>query len=105
MLADEINIPVYHINVLMCIATKFTMIGLEMIRNQSQKIMLLERFEQSNKEIINLTIDQVKRLAGNALELLTPSGNILVISKTAYNVLTERKILQIEQYVRYQRLN
>ena len=97
--SDEKNVPVYHTNVLMCVASKFAMISLEMIKNQAEKCKVIAYLEKSNKEVIDLTIEQIKQFAGNALELSTPNGNILVLSQTAYQALTEKQIAQLSQYV------
>jgi hypothetical protein len=80
-------------------ATDFVLIGLDCVKNLVERTSLLERFQQSDKEIIALTYEQICNFAGNALELSTPNGNILAMSTTAYNSLTESQVLMIENHV------
>src|SRR5215467_6764671 len=44
--------PIYHTNVMMCIGTVFAMVGLEMIRNKSEREEVRARLEQSGKKIV-----------------------------------------------------
>jgi len=98
--SDENGVPVYHTNVLMCIASQFAMISLDMIKDNAEKAHVIKSLNASNKEIIDLSLEQIKQFAGNALELKGPNGNILAISQTAYNALTDEQILQIENYTK-----
>src|SRR5256714_3669861 len=61
--------PIYHTNVMMCLGTAFTMVGLEMIRNKAERQQLRARLEKTGKEIIELSADQIANFAGNAIEL------------------------------------
>lgn len=97
---DDKNIAVYHTNVLMSIATDFVLIGLDCVKDLAQRSRLIERFQQSGKEIIELSYQQICQFAGNALELKTPNGNILAMSTTAFNSLTESQIQIIENHVK-----
>jgi hypothetical protein len=97
---DDNNVAVYHTNVLMSMATDFVLIGLDCVKNLVERTSLLERFQQSDKEIIALTYEQICNFAGNALELSTPNGNILAMSTTAYTSLTESQVLMIENHVK-----
>jgi hypothetical protein len=102
---DDNNVAVYHTNVLMSMATNFVLIGLDYVKNLVERTSLIERFQESDKEIIELTYEQICKFAGNALELSTPNGNILAMSTTAYNSLTESQILMIENYVKIVPIN
>ena len=97
---DDNNVAVYHTNVLMSMATDFVLIGLDCVKNLVERTSLIERFQQSDKEIIALTYEQICNFAGNALELSTPNGNILAMSTTAYTSLTESQVLMIENHVK-----
>jgi hypothetical protein len=97
---DDNNVAVYHTNVLMSMATDFVLIGLDCVKNSVERTSLVDGFQQSQKEIIALTYEQICKFAGNALELSTPNGNILAMSTTAYSSLTENQVLMIENYVK-----
>src|SRR5215813_12115096 len=51
--------PIYHTNVMMCIGTGFAMIGLEMIRNKAERQQVRARLEQTGRDIVELSADQI----------------------------------------------
>jgi hypothetical protein len=93
--------PIYHTNVMMCLGTAFTMVGLEMIRNKAERQQLRARLEKTGKEIIELSADQIANFAGNAIELHNGHGEkLLVLSQRAIRVLTEEQLARLTHYVR-----
>lgn len=94
---DPKGIPVYHTNVLMCVATDFAMIGLDMMTDARRRAEIVDRLERSGREIIALTNEQIARFAGNALELQTPSQRVLALSTTAHAALRDDQIAAIER--------
>ncbi|MCP5381558.1 MAG: amidinotransferase [Kordiimonadaceae bacterium] len=96
---DEMGKPIYHTNVLMCIATDFVMISLEMITDKARRNEIVERFEGSGREIIDLNRQQIASFAGNALELQGKAGRLLAISSVALKALTSEQKSGIEKYV------
>lgn len=94
---DDNGTPIYHTNVLMCIATDFVMIGLEMISGDARRDEIIERFESSGRAVINLSRDQIRKFAGNALELQGREGRLLALSSVAFEALTDEQISVIEQ--------
>ncbi|GAA6181576.1 arginine deiminase-related protein [Shimia sp. NS0008-38b] len=78
---------VYHTNVLMCIATDFVMIGSRMIENDARRRDVLNRLGQSGRIVIDLSEDQIRKFAGNAIELQGSEQRILALSETAMNAL------------------
>ncbi|WDD99694.1 citrulline utilization hydrolase CtlX [Thalassomonas actiniarum] len=98
--SDENNVDVYHTNVLMCIGTGFVMIGSELIKDGGERRRVMQNLQLGGREVIELTLAQIRQFAGNALELATAQGNILAISQTAFNSLNPEQISRIEKYVR-----
>ncbi|MCC3861271.1 citrulline utilization hydrolase CtlX [Pseudemcibacter aquimaris] len=94
---DDSGTPVYHTNVLMCIATDFVMVGLDMMDDPARRDEIVSRFESSGREVIALSKDQIANFAGNALELQGSEGRILAISKRAVDALTDEQIAKIEE--------
>ena len=95
---DENDVDIYHTNVLMCIGTGFAMIGAEMIKNEQERQRVMQSLQQGGREVIELSMEQIKQFAGNALELATPGGNILALSQTAFACLHPTQIRRIEKY-------
>ena len=93
---DEQGIAVYHTNVLMCVATEFAMISLNMVP-KSQHKQLTSYFIQSHLEVINLTSEQINSFCGNAIELQGTNSRILALSQTAFNALTTEQKAAIQK--------
>jgi len=102
---DAGGTPVYHTNVLMCIATDFVMICDEMIVDASRRAEVVARFVESGREVISLSIRQIADFAGNALELQGNNGRILALSSRAAKSLTADQRALIEGSVRLVPLN
>jgi len=88
---------IYHTNVMMCVADKYVIICLDTIDDKDEKKWLKGSLEDSGKEIIEITEDQNHRFAGNMLQLMGDE-KYLVMSKSAYDSLTEIQIERIEKY-------
>lgn len=97
---DQNNVPVYHTNVLMCIATEFALIGESMMKCPVRREVVLTRLSRSGRKIVSLSEDQVNQFLGNAIELTGKSGRVLIVSQTAYKALTEAQKAIIEQSCR-----
>jgi len=94
--------PIYHTNVMMCIGTGFAMVGLEMIPNEAERQKVRTRLENTRKEIVELTADQIGNFAGNAIELHSKNGEkLLVISARARRALTEHQREKLSRYARF----
>lgn len=94
---DASGAPVYHTNVLMCIATEFAMIGLDMLTDAGRRADVVARLERSGRQVIDLGTDQIHRFAGNALELQGREGRILALSTTALAALRPDQIAAISE--------
>lgn len=81
--ADESGQPIYHTNVLMCIATDFAMVGFDLIPDPSRRAQIRTRLSESGRDIIELSNAQVVEFAGNALELTGGEGRVLAMSSRA----------------------
>ncbi|MGV1837115.1 citrulline utilization hydrolase CtlX [Rhizobium rhizogenes] len=94
---DENGVAVYHTNVLMCIATDFAMIGLDMMTDPARRQEIVTRLERSGRNIVALTNEQIAHFAGNALELQGKDGRILALSTTALACLDRHQLAAIEE--------
>lgn len=89
---DEDGAPIYHTNVLMCVATGFAMIGLDMIADRRRRAEIAGRLERSGRQVVALTNRQIRAFAGNAMELQARGGRILALSTTALAALEREQI-------------
>lgn len=82
---DSNGKPIYHTNVMMALGENFVVICLECIPDETQKKTLIQSFEDTEKTIVEISIDQVNQFAGNMLEVLgSQQKKYLVMSATAY---------------------
>jgi len=93
--------PIYHTNVMMCVGTKFALVGLDLIPNESEKKQVKARLEATGKEIVELEPNQVANFAGNAIELDDGGGEkLLVLSARAISTFNERQQTVLARHVR-----
>ncbi len=73
---DSEGVPVYHTNVIACIGTDVAMIALEMIPDETRRAAVRERLSVNGRTVVELTEEQIREFAGNAVELCgrTPEG-------------------------------
>ncbi len=96
---DQNGKPIYHTNVLMCVGEKFILSCMEAIHNSEEKAKFVEYAKKFNKEIIEISYEQMNNFAGNMLELKSANGEALIImSKRAKESLSKEQISQIEKY-------
>ena len=93
---DSIS-PIYHTNVMMSIADSFAIICLDSIIDLDDREKVQRCIEDSKKEIINITQNQVVAFAGNMLQVIGDK-KYLVMSTSAYNSLTIMQIEQIQKH-------
>ena len=95
---DE-RLPIYHTNVMMCVTMSYVIICLDSIDDKKQRKNVCEFIKKSEKELINISENQVEKFAGNMLELLNGKGeSVLVMSKSAENSLSENQKNTIINY-------
>ena len=95
---DE-RLPIYHTNVMMCVTMSYVVICLDSIDDKKQRKNVSEFIKKSEKELINISENQVEKFAGNMLELLNDKGeSVLVMSKSAENSLSENQKNTIINY-------
>ncbi|MBY0480413.1 MAG: amidinotransferase [Chitinophagaceae bacterium] len=95
--ADEF--PIYHTNVMMCIADQYAVICLESIPDLAERTFIVDQILATDKKIIPISIDQMNRFAGNMLQVENGEGQkYLVMSTQAFKSLTEEQIEQITAF-------
>lgn len=98
---EKKRLPIYHTNVMMCLAESYCIICLDCIDDSEERINVINYLENSGKELIEISENQVENFAGNMLELLNDKGeSLLVMSKSAENSLNENQKNLINKYSR-----
>lgn len=97
--AGSERLPVYHTNVLMCIADEFVVICFDSIDDEKEKDMLKSAFRETGKHIIEISEAQMHRFAGNMLQVRNTTGEkFLVMSQSAYDSLNQNQIAAFKSY-------
>ena len=88
--------PVYHTNVMMCVATAFALVGLDSITDPRRRAEVATRLAESGREVIALDARQIGEFAGNALELSGREGRVLALSARALASLSaaQRRVIE-----------
>lgn len=93
------RLPIYHTNVMMCVAEQFVVICLDSIDDEIEREKVQEVIKSSEKEVIKISEEQMHQFAGNMLQVQNDEGTpFLVMSETAYQSLTKDQIKKIESY-------
>lgn len=91
--------PIYHTNVMMCLAENFAVICLDSIDDTKERKAVLKSLAQDKKSIINISETQMHHFAGNMLQVHSKDGKkYLVMSEAAHNSLNHHQITAIEKY-------
>jgi hypothetical protein len=96
---DDKAQPIYHTNVMMCMGDQFVVICSDSIPNEQERQMLLDSFAQTNKEVIEISQDQLNHFAGNMLQVfdITEKPH-LIMSEQAYKSLHTAQLKSLEKY-------
>jgi hypothetical protein len=97
---DEQGRAVYHTNVLMCVATEFALVGLDLIPDATRRSHVQQRLEETGREVIALSAAQIGEFAGNALELSNGHERLLALSRRALASLSADQVETIERSAR-----
>ncbi|KQT21916.1 amidinotransferase [Chryseobacterium sp. Leaf404] len=95
----EERLPIYHTNVMMCVADQFVVICLDCIDDKAERNNVAETIKNSGKEIIEISEAQMQQFAGNMLQVQNKDGEkFLVMSQTAYRSLNAEQVSNIKKY-------
>ncbi len=93
---DAYKQPIYHTNVIMSVGIKWVLLCLDAIPEGEEKQQLLQSITNSGKTLVEISLDQVNKFAGNILQVLNKKEELfLIMSDTAFNSLKseQREIL------------
>lgn len=99
---DAQGVPVYHTNVIACIGTDVALIALEMIPDLQRREAVRERLSVNGRRVVELSEEQIREFAGNAVELCgrTPEGRrryVMAMSARARRSLLPDQVAAIEE--------
>ncbi len=90
---DRNEMPIYHTNVMMALGEDFAVLCKDSMQNPEELKELEAVLNQTGKEIVDISYDQMEAFAGNMLQVKNDTGqNFLVMSQTAYESLNDNQI-------------
>lgn len=96
---DKNGHPVYHTNVVMCMADEYAVVCLASIKNEEEKCGLINLFRETGKKIIEISLGQMHCFAGNMLQVRNVhEEKLLIMSTTAYRSLNKEQIDQLSSF-------
>jgi hypothetical protein len=96
---EQKRLPIYHTNVMMCVADRYAVICLSCIDDADERSMVREQLEKSGKTIIEISEEQVNQFAGNMLQVENEMGEkFLVMSDSACKSLTSEQLKLITSF-------
>lgn len=96
---DKNDSPIYHTNVMMAVGTQLAIVCLEAVKDENERQKLASRLTSTGKIIVDISLDQVNRFAGNMLEVKSRNGRpVMVMSASARSALTEEQENIISTY-------
>lgn len=96
---DDHGKEIYHTNVMLTVADNYAIVCLECIRDEDKRKEVADSLTQSGKEVIEISMAQVMRFAGNMLQVASiDNQKYLVMSDQAYKSLSPKQIERIETH-------
>lgn len=96
---NDVRKPIYHTNVMMCLAETFAIICLDSIDDKKERKNVLKHLKEDGKKVISISEEQVNNFAGNMLQVRGKNDELfLVMSQAAYDSLNKSQIAQIENH-------
>lgn len=87
------RLPIYHTNVMMCIADEYVVICLHSIDDLNERKTVTDFLASTKKEIIGISEIQMHHFAGNMLQVVNAEGkSFLVMSQSAYDSLDAHQL-------------
>ena len=91
--------PIYHTNVMMCIADQYAVVCLSSLQKKAEREQLQDVIADSGKEVIDISVDQMNHFAGNMLQLQNLAGEpLLVMSTQAFQSLSREQHSKLQSY-------
>lgn len=98
---DAAGQPIYHTNVMMCVADRYVVICLDSIPDAGQRQLVSDSITTSGKVIIPISLNQMAHFAGNMLQVQNASGeHLLIMSSQAFQSLNQEQRGQLTAFNR-----
>jgi hypothetical protein len=97
---DRAGRPIYHTNVVLSVGTRFAALCTAAIASDDERRAIIARLEASQREVIDLSREELESFAANLLELDSTSGPVIALSAAALRSLSAPKRRALERHGR-----
>jgi len=98
---DENGQPIYHTNVMMCVADQYVVACLDSLPDPHEREHFVHTVQSTGKSLLPITLTQMNNFAGNMLQIHNRAGErLLVMSSQAFHSLTPDQIGQLTTFNR-----
>lgn len=96
---DENGQLIYHTNVMLSIGEKFAIICSESITDDKRRDSVINRLQNSKKEVVDISYEQMKSFCANVIEVCNSENEkCLIMSETARAAFTDQQIETLERF-------
>ncbi len=96
---DENGLPLHHTNTVMSIAKDFAIVCFEAFSTMQSKNMVLKRLAETGRDVITISMEQMKSFAGNIIQLRNQQGEkVTFMSERAYSSLDMEQIKMLAKH-------
>lgn len=96
---EEKRLPIYHTNVMMCVAKDFVTICLDSIDDEKERELVMGTISGSGKQILDISEEQMHHFAGNMLQVKNKDEKLFTImSKLAFGSLNKDQIDFVKEH-------
>lgn len=96
---DDNEYPIYHTNVMMCVADRYVVVCLDSIRNEEERENLIGSILGTGKIIVPISMEQMNQFAGNMLQVENSAGvKYLIMSSQAHASLSQEQIDELTSF-------
>jgi hypothetical protein len=96
--AQDAGAAIYHTNVLMAVGTDFAVVCGASIGNLQHREAVRSKLIATGHEIVDISTQQMRRFAGNLLELDSPRGKLIALSSAAWGTLDAHQRRRLESH-------
>ena len=95
------SLPIYHTNVMMSLGEKLAFICLDSIKDDDSSRDLLNFIDIGDREVIEISIDQMNQFCGNVLEVSNiHNESLIIMSTTAFHAFTKEQKNKINNFAK-----
>jgi hypothetical protein len=95
---DGAGRAIYHTNVLMAVGSNFAVVCGDSITDPAHRAAVFSKLRATGHTVVDISLTQMAKFAGNVLELDAPQGKLLALSTTALQGLQASQRLALEAH-------